>query len=143
MKIGKILIGIAILFLLIGTVSAAYNNEIFTAPSPLKPMGHNGFVDEQGHNILISELTDDAVTTWLQNDTDPVYLVEKYNDTLYIGTDDENDCYLHEVVEKDGKQYLISSWTPKGADETKVIQKNLEEFNKLNNLVPLNVDSVT
>lgn len=143
MKIWKILIGIGILFLLIGVASAADFVDIFKAPSSLEQAGTNSYVDRQGHNILISELTDDAITTWLQNDTDPVYLVEKYNDTLYIGTDDENDCYLHEIVEKDGKQYLISSWTPKGADETKVIQKNLEEFNKLNNLVPLNVDSVT
>ncbi len=143
MKIGKILIGIGILFLLIGTVYAAHNNEIFKAPSPLKPMGYNDFVDEQGHNILIDELDDDAITTWLQNDTDPEYLVQKYNDTTYIATDDENDCYIHEVVEKDGKQYLISSWTPNGPNEASILKMNLEEFNKLNNLKPLDVDSVT
>ena len=143
MKIWKILIGIGVLFLLIGTVSAADFVDMFKAPSSLEPMGTNSFVDREGHNILIDELDNDAITTWLQNDTDPEYLVQKYNDTTYIATDDENDCYIHEVVEKDGKKYLITSWTPKGAMETEVINKNLEEFNKLNNLEPLNIESVT
>ena len=139
----KIVFGVCILLILLGTVYAANNNEIFNAPSSLKPVGNNDFVDQQGHNIMIAELTDDGITTWLQNDTDPVYLVEKYNDTIYVGTDDEKDCYLHEVVEKDGKKYLITSWTPNGAEETPTIQSNLEEFNKLNNLKPLEIDSVT
>lgn len=143
MKTWKILIGIGILFLLIGVASAADFVDIFKAPYSLEQAGTNSYVDRQGHNILISEYNDDTVTTWLQNDTDPPYLVLKYNDTCIIATDDENDCYIHEIVEKDGKKYLISSWTPKGADETKIIQGNLEEFNKLNNLEPLNVDSVT
>ena len=143
MKIWKILIGICIILLLLGTVYAAQNNEIFKAPSPLKPMGNNDFVDQQGHNIMVAELDDDNINTWFQNDTDPAYLVEKYNDTLYVGTDDEHDCYLHEIVEKDGKKYLVTSWTPNGAEETAIIQGNLDEFNKLNNLKPLEIESVT
>ena len=143
MKIQEIVIGIAILFLVIGVVNAAEFVEIFKAPSSLEPAGTNSFVDRQGHNILISDYTDDNINTWLQNDSDPVYLIQKYNDTCYIATDDENDCYIHEIVEKDGVKYLISSWTPKGPNEAQLLKKNLEEFNKLNNLKPLNVDSVT
>ena len=143
MKIWKILLGIGILFLIIGVVSAADIADTFKAPSGLEKVGTNSFVDRQGHNILISEYTDDNINTWLQNDSDPVYLVQKYNDTCYIATDDENDCYIHEIVEKDGVKYLISSWTPKGPNEAQLLKKNLEEFNKLNNIKPLNVDSVT
>ena len=84
MKIWKILIGIGILFLLIGVASAANFVDIFKAPYPLEQAGTNSYVDRQGHNILISEYNDDAVTTWLQNDTDPEYLVQKHNDTCYI-----------------------------------------------------------
>ena len=138
-KITKILIGISILVLLTGTVSAADLNEIFTAPSGLHPMGTTTFVDEQGHNIVICEYNDENRQTWFENDTDPEYLVEKYNDTCYLGVDDENDCYLLEVVEKDGQQYIVSSWTPKGAGETSVILANLLEFNKLNKVTPLEV----
>ena len=140
MKLSKILIGIGILFLIIGVVSAADIADTFKAPSGLEKVGTNSFVDLQGHNILISEYTDSNIKTWLQNDSDPVYLVQKYNDTCYIATDDENDCYIHEIVEKDGVKYLISSWTPKGPDEAKIIQGNLEEFNKINQLTPLPIE---
>jgi len=141
MKIWKILLGISLLFLLIGAASAAEFVDIFKPPSSLEPAGTNSFVDKQGHNILIAEYTDSEHQTWLQNDSDPVYLVQKYNDTCYIGTDDENDCYIHEIIEKDGKKYLISSWTPKGPSETKIIQGNLEEFNKINQLTPLPIEA--
>ena len=58
---------------------------------------------------------------------------------MYLGADDENDCYILEVVEKDGAKYIISSWTPKGPTEAKKISDNLLEFNKLNNLKPIEV----
>ena len=136
----KIILGILLLFLLIGIACAAHNNEIFTAPAGLHAMGFDDFVDEQGHNIMIMEYTDENKQTWFENDTDPEYLVQKYNDTCYIGVDDEDDCYIFEIVEKDGNKYIISSWTPKGPDETAIIKYNLEEFNKLNHLTPLPIE---
>lgn len=140
-KILKILIGISILFLLLGTAYAIQNNEKFTAPSGLHKMGYNDFVDEKGHNIMIMNYTDDNIKTWFENDTDPYYLVEPYsgNESFYLGVDDENDCYILEVVEKDGCKYIIGSWTPKGAGETPTILSNLLEFNKLNKLNPINI----
>ena len=133
----KIILGILLLFLIIGVACAVHNNEIFTAPGGLHAMGYNDFVDEQGHNIMIMEYDDENKQTWFENDTDPAYLVQKYNDTCCIGVDDENDCYILELVEKDGTQYIINSWTPKGPEETAIIQHNLEEFNSLNHLTPL------
>ena len=136
----KILIGVSIILLCLGVASAAHYNEMFTAPPGLEAMGYNDFVDRQGHNIMIMEYDDESVQTWFQNDTDPEYLVQKYNDTCYIGVDDENDCYIFEIVEKDGNKCIVSSWTPKGPEETKIIQQNLEEFNKLNQLTPLPIE---
>ena len=52
-NITKITIGILAIFLILGTAYAAHNNEIFTAPGDLHPMGFNDFVDEKGHNIMI------------------------------------------------------------------------------------------
>ena len=86
---------------------------------------------------MIIEDTDDSHHRWFENDTK--YTVQKYNDTCYIGVTDENDCYLLEVVEKDGTKYIVGSWTPKGAVETPAIQSNLLEFNKINKLTPLAV----
>ena len=136
----KIILGILLLFIVMGIACAAQNNEIFTAPMGLHAMGINDFVDEQGHNIMIMEYNDENKQTWFENDTDPEYLVQKYNDTCYIAVDDEDDCYIFEIVEKDGNKYIISSWTPKGPEETKIIQHNLEEFNSLNHLTPLPVE---
>lgn len=135
----KILIGLSVLLLFLGAVSAAHNNEIFTAPSPLHAMGYNDFVDEQGHNIMISEYNDDNKKTWFENDTETMYTVEPYqgNQNIYLGLTDE-DSYILEVVEKDGTKYIIGSWTPNDSQEDfKIIAENLMEFNKLNKVTPI------
>lgn len=134
----KIILILAI-FLLIGTVCAAHNNEIFTAPKGLHKMGYNDFVDEKGHNIMIIEDSDSQRQKWFENDTN--YIVSPYEShaNMYLGAGDENDCYILEVVEKDGAKYIISSWTPKGPTEAKKISDNLLEFNKVNNLKPIEV----
>ena len=134
----KIILMLAIL-LLIGTVYAANTNEIFTAPNGLQKMGTHDFVDQQGHNIMIAEYTAENIKTWFENDTD--YNVQPYknHDNMYLGADNENDCYILEVVEKDGTKYIIGSWTPKGPAEAKKISDNLEDFNKINNLKPIEV----
>ena len=141
-QILKLLLLMSILFLIIGTAYAAHNNEIFKAPSGLQAMGYNDFVDQKGHNIMIMEYNDENIQTWFVNDTDSEYLVQPYeaNDSFYLGVDDENDCYIFEVVEKDNVKYIISSWTPKGPNEAKTIFDNLLEFNKLNKLTPLPIE---
>jgi len=138
----KILIGISILLLCISVAYAETKPvDIFTAPSPLLPLGNSAFADGAGHNIMICEYDDSNIQTWFQNDTDPEYLVEPYeaNNSFYLGVDDENDCYILEVVEKEGTKYIVASWTPKGALETATIWENLQEFNKINKLTPIEV----
>lgn len=140
-NITKIIIGISIIFLCIGVVSAANLNQVFKAPSGLEPMGNNDFVDKQGHNIMISEFNDDNKKTWFENDTDPLYMVEPYenNQNIYVGVSDD-DSYFLEVVEKDGTKYIVGSWTPNDskADIDKTAE-NLLEFNKLNKVTPFEV----
>ena len=129
------------IFLLIGTVCAANNNELFTAPSGLQAVGHDDFVDKQGHNIMIKEYDDNSKKTWFENSTETQYLVEPYQDNpnIYLGATDE-DSYILEVVEKDGKQYIIGSWTPNDSkNDIKIIWENLQEFNKLNKLTPMEI----
>lgn len=140
-NITKIIIGITIIFLCIGVASAANLNQIFKAPSDLEPMGDSGFVDKQGHNIMINEYNDENKQTWFENDTDSMYFVEPYsgNPNIYIGVE-ETDHYYLEVVEKDGNKYIVGSWTPKDSDsDFKKIAENLKEFNKLNNVEPVEV----
>lgn len=137
----KILIGVSIILLCLGVASAAHFNEMFTAPPGLEAMGYNDFVDRQGHNIMIMEYDDESVQTWFQNDTDPEYYVEPSQDiqNIYIGLTDEDNYFL-EVVEKDGTQYIVGSWTPNDSNnDFKIIAENLKEFNKLNNVEPVEV----
>jgi len=140
-NITKILIAIGIIFLCIGVVSAANLNQVFKAPSGLEAIGNNDFVDKQGHNIMIMEFNEDNKQTWFENDTDPEYYVEPSQDiqNIYIGLTDEDNYFL-EVVEKDGTQYIVGSWTPNDSNnDFKIIAENLKEFNKLNNVEPVEV----
>lgn len=142
-KIMKITIGLTLLFLCLGAVNAdTHPTDIFTAPSPLHPIGNSGFVDEQGHNINIYENTDETHKTWFENDTENGYLVQPYeaNDTFYIYADDENDCGILEIIEHDGVEYIINSWTPNGSDDARIIWDNLLEFNEINHLTPIKID---
>ena len=133
----KIILEILIIFLLVGSVYAANPVDIFKAPAGMQPAGNTGYADGQGHNIIIVDYNN--YDTWFKNDSDK-YLVEKFNDTVYTGVTDENDVYLLEIVEKDNAKYIIQSWSPKGVSETQIIQKNLEEFNKINQLTPLPIE---
>ena len=105
-------------------------------------MANNDFVDEKGHNIQIWDYTDDLYNTWFKNDTEDSYLVQPYekNNSFYIYADDENDCGILEIVEKDGKKYIVNSWTPNGSSGVKLVADNLFEFNKLNHLTPLPIE---
>ena len=135
----KIILILTLLFLVIGVAYAANYNELFKAPSGLEPMGHNDFVDKQGHNIMIDEYNDENAKTWFENDTG--YLVTPYeqNNSFYLGADDDSS-YILEVVEKDGVKYIIGAWTPKDtSNDAKVIWEKLQEFNALNNLKPIEV----
>lgn len=143
-KILKIAISISLLLLCIGVVCAeTHPVDIFKAPNGLHSMGYSSFVDEKGHNIMINEYNADNMKTWFENDTDPEYLVQPYetNNSFYLGVDDDNDCYILEIVEKEGNKYIIGSWTPKGPNEAKEIMDNLLEFNKLNKVKPLPIES--
>ena len=150
MKIGKIIIGITIIFLLIGVAYAANNNEIFKAPSSLNKMAKDNFVDGQGHNIQISEDTDSNHKVWFENSTEAGYVVTPYegNNSFYMYRDasetDPNTAEavgVIEIVEKDGSKYIISSWSAKDTDsDFKKVAENLLEFNKLNNLKPIPIE---
>ena len=147
MKIHKIIIGITLLFLIIGVVYATDNVDIFKAPSGLQASGTNSYLDGQGHNIQIAE-DEKFHEIWFENDTD--YLVQPYenNNSFYFyvdGSDVDPDGVeqvgILEIVEKDGTKFIINSWTPNdGEEDAKVIFNNLLEFNKINHLTPLKIE---
>lgn len=138
MKIGKLIIGILLIFLVIG-VASAYSNDEFKAPSGLHKVGSNGFEDGKSHNIEVFEFTADSHDVWLVNNTG--YTVQPYdgNESFYLYIQQPNDAGIFEIVEKDGKQYLVTSHSSKGVGETPTVLQNLLEFNKLNKVEPIEV----
>lgn len=147
-KIIKMLIGICILSLIIGTASAEIVDE-FKAPSPLNPFGTSSFADGQGHNIQICEDTEDFHKIWFENNTETSYLVEPYqgNDSFYLYVDgaesDPNSAEalgIIEIVENNGNKYIVNSWTANDNDnDFKIAYENLLEFNEINQLTPISI----
>lgn len=140
----KLILSILCLFLIIGV---AYATSDFKVPKDLHKIATDNYVDEKGHNINIQNYTEDSYKTWFENDTG--YLVQKYNnnDSFYLYADssevDPNKAEavgILEIVEIDGKKYIISSWTPKeDKKDMEIIWENLLEFNKLNKLTPIKI----
>ena len=88
---------------------------------------------------MIVEDNDNNRQTWFENDTDYIVGPYEHDNKVYLGAD-KDDSYILEIVEKDGVKYIIGSWTPKSStSDARVIWENLQEFNKVNNLNPMEV----
>ena len=131
----KILIATATIFLMIGIVSAADPVDIFKAPSGLNASGNDTFVDGQNHNIQIFNYTDELYAKLFENDT--AFSISKFKDNHFFTKNYENHYGILEIVEKDGNKYIIDSWTSKNPNESNALKKNLEDFNKANDLKPI------
>lgn len=131
----KILIAATAIVLMISVVSAANPVDIFKAPSGFTASGNDTFEDGHNHNIQIYNYTDELYTKWFKND--PTFSISKFKDNHFFTKNYENHNGILEVVEKDGSKYIIDSWTPKNPNEANVLEKNLNEFNSINDLKPI------
>lgn len=128
----KILIVAAAIFLMIGLVSAANPTEIFKAPTGFTASANDTFTDGQNHNIQIFNYTDELYAKWFENNTG--FSINDYKDGNFLSRNTNNHYGILEIVEKDDNKYIIESWTAKNPNEANTLTKNLEEFNKINNL---------
>lgn len=163
MKLSKICLLLIIITLTIGFVSAVDINE-FKAPSNFESDGNCSFyelnslnlVDENGISIEI--YTDESMketaetlgideddsdySSFFKNDTSLNYTVESSDDenifSFYDGTN-EIKGYV-ELVKVGDEEVCIESEIDSNASDDKLKQSLdvLKEFNKLNNLKPLN-----
>lgn len=133
----KILIAAAVIFLMIGIVSAANPVDTFKAPSGLTASGNDTFVDGQNHNIQIYNYTDELYSKWFENDS--TFSISKFKDNHFFNKNTENHYGILEIVEKDGNKYIIDSWTAKNPNESNALKKNLEDFNSVNDLNPISI----
>ena len=148
MKIWKILIGLMLMFLVIGIAAATDVNNL-QVPDGWESIGGGSYHEigdspgeGSGRNMMIMEYTDSNCDEFFENGTDDYYIFKNddgsYNFTDWTVNRDEG-CF--EVVEIDGNQYFLFFSTNIDNDyssELSIFDVMLE-FNKLNNLEPVSV----
>ena len=139
----EILIGIGILFLLIGSVAAIDIDDMKV------PFGYSNLEDgvamlNDGHTELyIGKLAENPGV--FESNIEEGYVVSDIGNNTYYFIDDGMQMYgLQEKVNIDNVDYIVSVSKDSelsNADKT-LLKEDLENFNELNNLKPLEV-SVT
>lgn len=128
-------------FVLIGAVYAA-DSTSFTPPENFEDIGDGVYVlydslknaDEILSVVKFNQHDWDDYTT---NDTDNKYTVYKDNNTYNYTDGSVNEIGSFELIEIDGDKFIID-FAKTGADsDLKDTYDNLLEFNKLNNLTPI------
>lgn len=143
----KILIGLILLLLLAGAVSAFELRN-------LKTIENYSNFDDEGYSVhnmdkdryilveKVSSVDEDYKTEWFENHTGFHYTVYPKEDNIYYIEDDTfmEYCY-QEIVEIDGDKYMVSfsKDTPLSPNETNEFLAELKEFNKLNNFKPVEI----
>lgn len=148
MKIWKMITAITLLLLLVGMVVATDINNL-KVPDGWESAGKGNYHEigdspgqGSGRNLMVMEYTNPNCGEFFENGTDDYFIYKNsdgsYNFTDWILNRDEG-CF--EVVEIDGKQYflLFSSNIDKDYSGKMSIYDTMLEFNKLNNLKPIEV----
>ena len=137
----KIILAIGILALLLGTVYAADINALKTPKNctQLKD-GCASYTNHVDRMFYVEKATGDYKADWFTNSSD--FLVENAGDNIYLYHDDTLKSYgCEEIVNIDGEEYMVS--TDQGSDmspnEVKMLLESMKEFNKLNNLEPVEI----
>ena len=144
----KIIIGVLLIFLVIG-IAAATDVDNLKVPEGWESIGDGSYHEigdspgeGSGRNMMIMEYTDSNCNEFFENGTDDYYIFKNddgsYNFTDWTVNRDEG-CF--EVVEIDGNQYFLffsSNIDNDYSSELNIFDVMLE-FNKLNNLTPIEV----
>ena len=147
MKAWKIILGISILFLLIGSAAATdYNLKAPTGIDDIST-GVGKYADDKDVYMYIGKLSDNEGV--FENNTDEGFGVSKLNDNIYVYIDSLlKESGVQEVVDINGEQTVVSvsnsQWisdpsNPEDLSEMETYHSMLKEFNKLNNLEPVEV----
>lgn len=146
----KIILGIGILFLLIGSVAAFEINELKTIPdyTDWDANGYSNYTTNSNRYFLvekIASLDDDFKDEWFTNHTDWEFTAYPVGDNIYYAEDRNFNFYgYEEVVEIEGEHYMVSinQNSKLSPGEMNWYLQDLKDFNKLNNLEPIEI-SVT
>ena len=140
----KIIIGILLIFLVIGTVSAIEYTSLKN-PKNFKAFDTFGVSEKETDGrvqLTVVPVNDDAIKYMTGNGDKSQDNIYKYTDFGYSAKDGKfgYEGYT-EVVEIDGEKYIVSVLfeSKMSPGEEKEFLNALTEFNKLNNLSPLEV----
>ena len=136
------------LLLLLGVVSATDINNL-KVPDDWKAIGGGSYHQEgnsigsgNGQNMMIQKWDDSFKDEYWYNITEEDYFVVDMKNNTFMYTDGSNqNSGSFEVVNIDGENYFVDFWTVDDLD-TKELSKTYQfmmEFNKLNNLKPVEV----
>ena len=139
----KIIAFSLILLILTVSVVSAVNPDDFKCPDGYEKIGtasYNGYEFRNGDNQNLDIYDWDGLTNiWFGNyDSHSCW---HYDNNIYAYTD-AGFCGYEELVEHDGKTYLIVSFirtSSVGSDIPDSLYENLLEFNELNNLEPVSI----
>ena len=137
----KILTGIAILFLLLGSATAAVNVDDMKVPFGYSDLEGGMAMLNDGHTELyVGKLEDNPGV--FESNAEEMYIVSDIGNNTYYFIDDAMQMYgLQEKVSIDNVDYLVSVSKDSelsNADKT-LLKEDLDKFNELNNLEPVPV----
>lgn len=146
-KIIKILIGVSILFLLLGSAAAFEINSLKTLPdyTAWDANGFSNYTTNSDRYFCVEKIgtfDDDFKDEWFNNHPEYEYTTESIGDNIHKFADNNFKFYgYQEVVEDGGDYYMVSinqnsKMSP--SEETGFLN-DLKEFNKLNNLEPIEI----
>lgn len=141
----KFLIGLFLICMLIGAVSAVDLTQ-FTTPTDFEDVGDGVYVlYDSGKNPLqilsVVEFTEHDADDYLTNDTENEYTVFEGENSTYNFVDKSIDEKGSFEIIKVGNDKFIIDFAKRGIDNENDFNEtftNLLEFNKLNNVTPLN-----
>ena len=145
----KIAVCLILTLFLICAVSAA-NMTNFTLPDDFEDVGDGVYIKYDSakkveQTFAIIKYTQYDAEDYLKNDTSYGYTVYNGTNNTFNFVDEKlNEKGSIELVEIDGQKYIVESWNAidgNANDFTKTFQ-NLLDFNKLNNVKPINSTEV-
>lgn len=139
----KIVLGMLIVFLVMGVV-AAFDVDSFKTIEKCKPFekGYSNYTIHHDRYFYASQ--NSYYEDLFVNDTATQYTVKSVGDNIYYFNDDAFTVYgYQEVADVDGEPYVISveQGSKLSPSEEKELLDDLKEFNTLNNLKPIEIET--
>ena len=138
----KILLGISILLLIIG-VDSATDIDALKTPDQCQNLkdGCAAFDNHIDRMLYVEKAGDNYVADWFTNTSDMT--VKHMGDNIYSYADTVLETYgYQEIVDIDGEHYMISinQGSKLSPSEENMLLEDMKEFNKVNNLEPIEIE---